>query len=231
MRKKQQIDRVDATAGGLARSTLLAAVIGGGILVVAWLPAEYGLDPTGAGRLLGLTEMGEIKQQLVQEADAEAQQTIESLETLAPLDARLSAIEQQLAAIAATIGTTEDVPENASESPERQPAAASDDPLWRDEFRYTLAPSEGIEVKLIMTGGDVATFEWDANGGILNHDTHGNGGGERIMYERGRGVPAQTSELEAAFDGQHGWFWRNRTNEPVTLHLRTGGAYEQLIRP
>jgi len=27
----------------------------------------------------------------------------------------------------------------------------------------------------------------------------------------------------AAFTGNHGWFWRNRTAAPVTFTLRTGG--------
>jgi hypothetical protein len=33
------------------------------------LPAEYGIDPTGVGRLLGLTEMGKIKRQHTDEAE------------------------------------------------------------------------------------------------------------------------------------------------------------------
>lgn len=45
----------------LNRATLLAAAIAGGVLVTTVLPAEYGIDPTGIGRLLGLTEMGEMK--------------------------------------------------------------------------------------------------------------------------------------------------------------------------
>jgi hypothetical protein len=39
----------------LARTTALALVVAGVILVVAVLPAEYGVDPTGIGRRLGLT--------------------------------------------------------------------------------------------------------------------------------------------------------------------------------
>ena len=49
-----------------------AAGAAGAILVLFWLPAEYGIDPTGVGRLTGLTEMGEIKQQLAAEAEADA---------------------------------------------------------------------------------------------------------------------------------------------------------------
>jgi hypothetical protein len=47
----------------LNRATLLAAGVAVVILVTAVLPAEYGIDPTGAGRLLDLTRMGEMKRQ------------------------------------------------------------------------------------------------------------------------------------------------------------------------
>ncbi len=52
----------------LVRSTVIAAAVAAVLLVVAVLPAEYGVDPTGIGRLLGLTPMGELKVQLAREA-------------------------------------------------------------------------------------------------------------------------------------------------------------------
>ncbi len=218
----------EATKGGLIKSTLMAGLIGTAILVLVWLPAEYGLDPTGAGRLLGLTEMGEIKQQLAGEAEAETQQAAVNSTINPTIEARLSDIESRLAAIAAAVGA-----EDAAASPSPASAAqkSTGSSPWRDEYRQTLAPGEGVEVKLVMREGMIAQFEWTANGAVLNHDTHGNGGGERIMYERGRGVPGQAGELQAAFDGQHGWFWRNRTDDPVTFTLRTAGAYERFVQP
>jgi len=41
----------------LAKAGGIAAIAAAVILVVAILPAEYGIDPTGAGRVLGLTQM------------------------------------------------------------------------------------------------------------------------------------------------------------------------------
>jgi hypothetical protein len=41
----------------LARTTAIALVVAGVILVTAVLPAEYGIDPVGTGRWLGLTEI------------------------------------------------------------------------------------------------------------------------------------------------------------------------------
>ena len=56
----------------LLRSTLIAAATALVLLVTVVMPAEYGADPTGVGRLLGLTEMGKIKVQLAREASADA---------------------------------------------------------------------------------------------------------------------------------------------------------------
>ncbi|MEO1249533.1 MAG: hypothetical protein AAFW76_06795 [Pseudomonadota bacterium] len=242
------IQGVNATPGGLLRTTVGSMLAALAILTLFWLPAEYGVDPTGLGRAMGLTQMGEIKQQLYVEAAKEdailAAQTAAAQVSADPaLLARLEAIEAQVASISATIGaiqqpvpTPVDVapePEATVAEPEQQAVAPTPPPApeWRDEVSYTLAPTEGIEVKLAMTEGARAEFEWTANGSVLNYDTHGDGGGNSITYEQGRGEPGQTGELVAAFDGNHGWFWRNRTEAPVTFTLRARGDYERMIAP
>ena len=60
------------TTGQLLRSTGIAAVVAGAILVTVVLPAEYGVDPTRIGSVFGLTEMGQLKRQLALEAEADA---------------------------------------------------------------------------------------------------------------------------------------------------------------
>jgi hypothetical protein len=52
----------------LRRATLIASVVAAILFVVAVLPAEYNVDPTGLGRVLGLKEIGEIKQDAAAEA-------------------------------------------------------------------------------------------------------------------------------------------------------------------
>ena len=56
----------------LIKSTILAAISAVVLLFTVVLPAEYGIDPTGVGKLLRLTEMGQVKQQLADEAAADA---------------------------------------------------------------------------------------------------------------------------------------------------------------
>ena len=55
----------------LVRSTLLAVIAAIVLLVTTVLPAEYGIDPTGAGKLLGLTRMGSIKIELAEGAKSD----------------------------------------------------------------------------------------------------------------------------------------------------------------
>jgi hypothetical protein len=233
------------------------------VLTVVYLPAEYGIDPTGFGAVLGLTEMGQIKQQLYAEAEAD-EAGAGAVATLDPATlGRLDRIEAQLAAIGAVIGApaslTEapaEAMEEAAPAPEPEPGPVPDtapeltaEPApgetteavdaataeatsgWRDEVSYSLAPGEGIEVKLVMQEGQTARFEWTANGSVVNYDTHGDGSGQKVSYEQGRGVPDQAGELTAAFTGNHGWFWRNRTDAPVTVTLRTAGDYAEMKAP
>ena len=35
-------------------------------------------------------------------------------------------------------------------------------------------------------------------------------------------MPSVNGVLEAAFDGNHGWYWRNRDTNDVTVTVRTG---------
>lgn len=234
-----QLRQVPSTSGGLIRSTLVSGAAALAVLTIVYLPAEYGRDPTGFGAVLGLTEMGQIKQQLYAEDAADAAAPQIAIDPA--IIARLDAIEAQLALLNAVIGAppsavqaetppvevgpaapTEAAPEAAPAATDTAAPAASP---WRDEVSYILAPGEGIEVKLAMTEGQTAQFEWTANGAVVNFDTHGDGGGQKISYEKGRGVADQAGELTAAFTGNHGWFWRNRTDAPVTITLRTKGEY------
>ena len=54
----------------LNRATLITAAVAAVLLVTVVLPAEYGVDRTGVGRLLGLTEMGRLKRAAAEEASA-----------------------------------------------------------------------------------------------------------------------------------------------------------------
>jgi hypothetical protein len=196
------------TTRQLMRSTAIAAVSAVVLLYTVVLPSEYGVDPTGIGRALGLTEMGEIKTRLAQEAEADA-----------------AATQAQHAAAAAPAGMAPATTAATAVSPTPTGAAA-----WRDQLTFRLTPGQGTEIKLRMKEGDKALYRWIVQGGVVNYDTHGDAIGRSISYVKGRGVAADEGELVAAFTGNHGWFWRNRGAADVTVVLYTGGAYSDIQR-
>lgn len=203
------------STGQLPKSTGIAAVIAAALLTIVVLPAEYGVDPTGAGSL-GLTEMGRIKMQLAREAEAEAN----ALE--APQD---PAGEPSAAAPSAADAG----PDSQAVADQPQVPDTATQTAWTDTFTINLAPDAGYEVKLVMEEGATARFEWFTDGPGVNYDTHADGPGIRYHgYEKGTKVDRQEGELTAAFTGSHGWFWRNRSGEPVVLTLRTAGDYTEV---
>lgn len=203
----------------LLRSTILAALVAIALLIAVVLPAEYGIDPTGVGRILRLTEMGEIKQQLAAEAAADASGTAP-----AALPATGSAGNAKNSA------TVTPVPATQVTAPKASAQAESAQIEWRDEIPFTLTPGEGTEIKLKMVEGAKAQYAWEVEGGVVNFDTHADGSGKSISYEKGRAVSSDAGVLEAAFTGNHGWYWRNRGESNVKIILRTRGDYTGIKR-
>ena len=215
------------TTGKLLRSTALAALIAGGLLVTTVLPAEYGIDPTGIGRALGLTPMGEIKISLAAEARADERVATET----AP--AQPVAVAPAVRAEAAPVPAPAPAPFAVAALP---PAAVAPAPAAarQDTVTVTLKPGQGAEVKLTMNKDHRVRYEWASAGGPVNFDTHGDPYDApkdfSHGYGKGRNELGSKGELVAAFDGKHGWFWRNRSGYDVTVTLKTQGEYARIER-
>ena len=206
------------TSRQLLRSTILAAISALVLLVAVILPAEYGRDPTGVGRVLGMTKMGDIKQQLAAEAAADAATTAQATKSPATGSSGLAAANAaEPAAKAAVVAV-----------PKEPGQAVAPKVEWRDEMSVTLTPGEGTEIKMKLVEGAKAQYSWVVEGGTVNFDTHGDAPGKSISYEKGRGVPSDEGVVEAAFTGNHGWYWRNRGKANVKLILRTRGEYTDI---
>jgi len=75
--------------GSLLGSIAVALVLATAVLLFAVLPAEYGIDPTGLGRLTGLTRMGEAKVELIETVAAnQAEAAVEAKRAELPPDPR-----------------------------------------------------------------------------------------------------------------------------------------------
>ena len=192
----------------LIRSTLIAAMSAAILLVTVVLPAEYGVDPTRIGKVLGLTEMGQIKQQLAAEAvnDLSENQVevlpVNPMPSIQPIDISKGLVLE-----------------------------AKPMPAWGDETVLSLEPGAAAEVKLVMKKGAKAEFEWVTNQGHLNSDLHADGANKDfISYRQGRAERSDVGNFIADFDGVHGWYWRNRSDVVVTVTLRVRGDYSEVKR-
>ncbi|MAS77957.1 MAG: transmembrane anchor protein [Candidatus Marinimicrobia bacterium] len=74
---KQPIEKDLPSSAQLLKSTIIAIIMIVILFVMVILPAEYGTDPTGVGKLLGLKEMGDIKMSLLEESQNESLQESE----------------------------------------------------------------------------------------------------------------------------------------------------------
>lgn len=190
--------------GKLIKSTIVAILFAALLLFTVILPAEYGIDPFRVGKIIGLTKMGEIKQSLAREAEA--------LEKIPVPESKL----------AQTMSS-----ENLAET-----AEAVEKPMSRkDSFTFSLEPDKGKEIKLTMTEGSSVIFAWKTDGGVANFDMHADSKKHQIKYHNYEKGKLEKSEgtLEAAFDGNHGWFWRNRTTGPLKITLEVNGSYTEVL--
>ena len=209
--EKPSLDELP-TSAQLIRSTAIAAASAAVILVTVVLPAEYDIDPTGIGGVLGLAEMGEIKSQLAAEAEADRIKALEEQGALVTQEQ--SSLMNDIFSVFVVAAHAEEVPSEPVQE-------------WRDEITFTLAPGESAEWKLVMEEGQTAQYAMLVDGGRVNFDLHGHGSGQSETYYKGRGSTGEEGEITAGFAGEHGWFWRNREKTEVTVTVQVRGEYDE----
>ena len=193
-------------AGTPGRASLWAIAVSAVLLVTLVLPAEYGIDWTGIGRVFGLTSMGERK--MAAEAEAAAAATT-----------------------AATPSTAAPVAAVVRDKATEQYGTISKLPLRVDEIDVRLAPKGQVEYKTDLTEGEFLVFTWDAGGANVKFDFHGEpaAGPNGAFLSFHKGVASQSGgSLKAPFTGTHGWYWKNPTDSNVTIKLRVSGFYSKL---
>jgi hypothetical protein len=188
----------------LATATVIAVLVAAAILVTAVLPAEYGVDPTGVGRYLGLTAMSSAGKQDEGAARLAA----------APAKPALAAGANDATAIAALtqIQLT----------------------LRTDEMSLVLPPGKGAEIKASMEQGERFVYEWTSGSTKVDFDMHGEPrnakGDEFTSFLKGM-QNADQGMFIAPFSGTHGWYWENVGKDPVTVRIKVSGFYEKLYKP
>ena len=100
-----------------------------------------------------------------------------------------------------------------------------------DETTIIVPGRDALEFKFQLAQFGSLTYEWSTDNGVLYFDLHGEPQGDTTGYFISY-ASATNSEMKGSittpFAGSHGWFWRNSSNEDVTVSLKTQGNYEVL---
>ncbi|MDH4065376.1 MAG: hypothetical protein OEW19_13335 [Acidobacteriota bacterium] len=106
-------------------------------------------------------------------------------------------------------------------------------PFRTDEMTLTLKPGEGAEIKASMGRGQRMVFSWTAIGGAgVDVDMHGEASnGDATSYWKDEWQTSGHGAFEAPFAGNHGWFWQNLNDDPVTVTVKVAGYHDRLLRP
>jgi len=208
------------TPGSIRRRTWKWLAIAAGIAVLLLftviLPAEYGYDPTRVGRLLGVTTLSDRPDGAEQSLDGVIEDLLSDEELVAPA------------------GADPDAPIPLPNPAISQIEAA---PPKTETMRIQLGFDERTEVKVQTSKSKAFLYSWKVAGGEVYVDFHGHdpakGKNFWVRYEEAGqeppGVTARSGSLIAPFDGQHGWYFLNVSQGPITIELTVTGYFDRLV--
>lgn len=101
-------------------------------------------------------------------------------------------------------------------------------PERSDTVNIEIPAHKGLEYKLLMEKYAHIEYEWATEGEELYFDFHGEPKGDTTGYFESFAITTSNNmkgSLTAPFTGSHGWYWKNETDEPVTVTLSVKGNY------
>jgi hypothetical protein len=99
-----------------------------------------------------------------------------------------------------------------------------------------VAGKEELEYKATLALGEPMLYSWRVQGGPVYFEFHGEPTqgtwpqGYYRSYEIQQRATESHGSFIAPFTGQHGWYWRNLSDEPAVITLQASGYYSRLGR-
>lgn len=195
----------------IIKATVAALIIGIVLLLTAVLPAEYGLDPTGAGKALGFTKL----YQPIENAKAitEKEKQVQSPHRILKLEDGGSA------------------PKVVKPEEANNPAPDKQFIEREDSLQVNIPAGGAIEYKINMLKYGSMKYEWITNDESVFFDFHGevkqaNPPGN-VYYESYTVAYSNNmiGTFLSPFEGKHGWYFKNITNADITINLKLKGQY------
>jgi hypothetical protein len=192
-------------------SKLGLAAAGAAVLLIAViLPAEYGIDPTGFGRLAGISSLSE-------KAPAPARDFGQTMVfNIEEYDPTAEQIEQSIRGL----------------------IHLEEKPFLTETIDLKIEDFGEIEHKFIMPADTTLLYSWevlDAKGDGVYFEFHGHPSsadapnypeGFEQAYSKGEGT-TQSGSFTTPFPGYHGWYLMNLEEGPITIRLQVSGYWQE----
>lgn len=193
----------------IVKATAISIIVAAVILVIAVLPAEYGVDPIGAGKLFGFSRLYIPEEPGEQGGEVAVQQASYPLIKLEK----------------AGSGPSVKRPVEADNSPPATQLAEREDTVT------VIVPArKGIEFKMNVLKYGTVKYEWSSESTVY-FDFHG----EVKQAQETKDVFFESYTIAysnnmvgtflSPFEGRHGWYFRNLTDKDVKVNVRLKGQY------
>lgn len=196
----------------IGKAVLAALVLGAIVFTGAVLPAEYGKDPLGTGKLLGLSSLYQPEGHHHHHVH-----TVESAPTYPILTM-------------ADAGSDPSIPmpkEANNPAPEKQYNEREDSVTVR------VLAGKGIEFKMNVLKYGKVKYEWVTDHGVLFSDFHGEVKEEHPDPKKDEFFESYTEAYSnniigtfcAPYEGRHGWYFKNKSAKDIVVTIRLKGQY------
>ncbi len=192
----------------IIKAVLFALILSIIILVSAVLPAEYGIDPIGTGKLFGFSKL-----HISEDSTTELETTSQKVYPLIKM-------------------------EKAGSGPEVKKPIEADNPAPEKQFaeredtiEVIVPAGKGIEYKIYMLKYGSMKYEWTTSKGTVYFDFHGEVKQKKVAndtYFESYTLAYSNNMVGtfyAPYEGKHGWFFRNNENKDVVVTLKLKGQY------
>jgi hypothetical protein len=121
---------------------------------------------------------------------------------------------------------TEAMDTQATVIPNKSPEAHD---FREDAVVVTVPANKGIEYKFHLKEFAKITYDWKTlDGSSIYFDFHGEPAGDTTGFFESYSI-ATTDKMNGTatvpFAGSHGWYWRNTSDQAVSIELKTSGNY------
>ena len=96
-------------------------------------------------------------------------------------------------------------------------------------IEVSVPAGKGIEYKFQMAQYEKMTYEWLTDGEPLYFDLHGEPEADTTGYFESYAIATLSGmkgSFTSPFNGAHGWYWKNNSEQPVTIQLIVAGQFK-----